>query len=603
MSRLLSLAATALLAVVAGPASAQVPTPAQPVAQPVVPAQAAPQPMAGTAADPAWQAFLATLPPSAAASATPPVVAANPAPAAFAVPAPVPAVAPLTQPLAADGPLTARAPGPVGIPSAGPGKASGVAGVAFLALLGFLAVPRTRRLLLERLGRAPAQAEDAAVDITIRGSQTVGPGQRVVALDVDGQRLLVGMSPGRMDLLHTWFDGVGPGVVPDGADLADLRMDTSAGEKRRASAVIDSILGEREKKPAKGSAALLEAWRRVEALEVDEPADLDEPRELPWFLEGASEDEVAAWEDVEAENDELEAARALERAAASRRARELALRKAAATRKARERRAAAPEPKKATGTDGWKGAARFVLLLLVGFVVAACVPDVAMAQDVAPALKLEVAGAGAGGSDALRLLATLTLMAVAPALILAMTSFTRIIVVFSLLRQAIGVQQAPPNQVLIGLALFLTWFVMGPTFDRVQEDAVTPWMAGEITEGEALGVAMVPMRSFMFRNTREKDLALFLSLDRSPRPATREEVPARVLVPAFVISELKTAFQIGFLLYIPFLVIDIVVATVLLAMGMMVLPPVVISLPFKLLLFVFVDGWNLLIGSLVGSFG
>ena len=168
--------------------------------------------------------------------------------------------------------------------------------------------------------------------------------------------------------------------------------------------------------------------------------------------------------------------------------------------------------------------------------------------------------------------------------------------------EAVGVQQAPPNQVLIGLALFLTWFVMGPTFQQVHAHALEPWQAGEITEGQAVEEAMVPMREFMFRNTREKDLALFLSLDRSPRPATRADVPARVLVPAFLISELKTAFQIGFLLYIPFLVIDIVVATVLLAMGMMVLPPVVISLPFKLLLFVFVDGWSLLVGSLVQSF-
>jgi len=143
---------------------------------------------------------------------------------------------------------------------------------------------------------------------------------------------------------------------------------------------------------------------------------------------------------------------------------------------------------------------------------------------------------------------------------------------------------------------------MGPTFERVHEHALSPWMDGEMTEGQALETAMVPMREFMFRNTREKDLGLFLRLDRSPRPESRAKVPTRVLVPSFIISELKTAFQIGFLLYVPFLVIDIVVATVLLAMGMMVLPPVVISLPFKLLLFVFVDGWNLLVGSLVNSF-
>jgi len=256
---------------------------------------------------------------------------------------------------------------------------------------------------------------------------------------------------------------------------------------------------------------------------------------------------------------------------------------------------------KPTGTEGVRKAARFVLLLMATVFLPALLGfDVVEAAE--PSLRFEVGGAQEGGSPAIKLLATLTLMAVAPALVLAMTSFTRLIVVFSLLRQAVGVQQAPPNQVLIGLALFLTWFIMGPTFNQVQEHALTPWMDGELTEGEALEEAMGPMRTFMFKNTREQDLGLFLRLDRAPRPATRADVPSRVLVPSFLISELKTAFTIGFLLYIPFLVIDIVVATVLLAMGMMVLPPVVISLPFKLLLFVFVDGWNLLVGSLVGSF-
>jgi flagellar biosynthetic protein FliP len=234
-------------------------------------------------------------------------------------------------------------------------------------------------------------------------------------------------------------------------------------------------------------------------------------------------------------------------------------------------------------------------------------PDL-MAQDGGLILDLNASDFGAaltggeGASTAVKLLVTLSLLSVAPAIVLSMTSFTRLIVVFSLLRQAVGVQQAPPNQVLVGLALFLTWFVMAPTFDQVNELAVEPYFDGRMSEGEALTAAMGPMRQFMMRNTREKDLGLMLRLSHSARPETRADVPTRALVPAFMISELKTAFQIGFLIYIPFLIIDLVVSTVLLAMGMMVLPPIVISLPFKLLLFVFVDGWNLLIGSLVTSF-
>ncbi len=219
------------------------------------------------------------------------------------------------------------------------------------------------------------------------------------------------------------------------------------------------------------------------------------------------------------------------------------------------------------------------------------------------ALKLSLGGEGAEGSaTAVKLLVVLTMLAVAPAIVLSMTSFTRMIVVFSLTRQALGIQQAPPNQILLGLALFLTWYVMAPTFEQVNEVAVQPYQEGSMNEAEAVEAAMVPMKRFMLRNTRENDLGLFMRLSKIDRPKTRADVPARVLVPAFMISELKTAFQIGFLIYIPFLIIDIVVSGVLLAMGMMVLPPVVISLPFKLLLFVFVDGWNLLVGSMVQSF-
>jgi flagellar biosynthetic protein FliP len=228
--------------------------------------------------------------------------------------------------------------------------------------------------------------------------------------------------------------------------------------------------------------------------------------------------------------------------------------------------------------------------------------DLAAGENEA-ALKLSLGGEGEGGSaTAVKLLVVLTMLAVAPAIVLSMTSFTRMIVVFSLTRQALGIQQAPPNQILLGLALFLTWYVMAPTFEQVNELAVQPYQEGSMNEGEAVEAAMVPMKRFMLRNTRENDLGLFMRLSKMDRPKTRADVPARVLVPAFMISELKTAFQIGFLIYVPFLIIDIVVSVVLLAMGMMVLPPVVISLPFKLLLFVFVDGWNLLVGSMVQSF-
>lgn len=244
------------------------------------------------------------------------------------------------------------------------------------------------------------------------------------------------------------------------------------------------------------------------------------------------------------------------------------------------------------------------VLLFAVAVAALCGPGDGWAQEAASsAVRIEIGGGTDGSSSsAVRILVGLTLVALAPAIVLSMTAFTRIVIVFSLLRQALGVQQVPPNQVLIGLALFLTWFVMAPTFDVVKAQALDPYFEGEVTETQAIEAAMTPMREFMLRNTRDKDLALFLKLDRQGPPKTRAEVPNRALVPAFLISEIKTAFQIGFLLYVPFLVIDMVVSTVLLAMGMMVLPPIVISLPFKILLFLFVDGWNLLVSSLVQSF-
>ncbi len=202
----------------------------------------------------------------------------------------------------------------------------------------------------------------------------------------------------------------------------------------------------------------------------------------------------------------------------------------------------------------------------------------------------------------LQTLLVLSALSFLPAVLLMMTSFTRIIIVLSLLRTALGLQGSPPNSVLIGLALFLTFFIMGPTFDRVYTEAYQPFERNEITFQQALGRAEVPMREFMLKQTRETDLAMFMRLSRSEPVATPEQIPFRVLVPAFVISELKTAFQIGFMIFLPFLVIDLVVSSVLMAMGMMMLSPVLISLPFKLMLFVLADGWNLLMGSLVASF-
>ncbi|MDF2873738.1 MAG: fliP: flagellar biosynthetic protein FliP [Sporomusa sp.] len=202
----------------------------------------------------------------------------------------------------------------------------------------------------------------------------------------------------------------------------------------------------------------------------------------------------------------------------------------------------------------------------------------------------------------LQILLTLTVLSLAPSILVMMTSFTRIIVVLSFLRSALGTQQMPPNQILVGLALFLTFFTMSPYFDQVNKSALQPMLDGTINQETAITEAVKPMREFMFKQTRENDLALFVNLSEMPRPNSPEDVPTSVVIPAFVISELKTAFQIGFLIYIPFIVIDMVVASTLMAMGMMMVPPVMISLPFKILLFILVDGWHLIIRSLVTSF-
>ncbi len=202
----------------------------------------------------------------------------------------------------------------------------------------------------------------------------------------------------------------------------------------------------------------------------------------------------------------------------------------------------------------------------------------------------------------LEIIALLTVLTLAPAILIMMTAFTRIVIVLAILRSAIGIPQVPPNQVLTGLALFLTFFVMAPTFEQMNEQALQPYMRNEIDAELALTRAVEPLREFMFRQTREADLALFVRMARVEQPRTREEVPTYVLIPAFVISELKTAFQMGLFLFVPFLVIDIVVATTLLSMCLLMLPPVIISLPFKILLFVLVDGWHLVAQSLVEGF-
>ena len=205
-------------------------------------------------------------------------------------------------------------------------------------------------------------------------------------------------------------------------------------------------------------------------------------------------------------------------------------------------------------------------------------------------------------SSALQILVLLTILTLAPAILIMTTSFARIIIVLSFLRQAMGTQQTPPTQILIGLALFLTMFVMGPVWKEINQGALKPYMEEELGQFEALKLAEIPIKRFMLNHTREKDLSLFVSMSEEKKPKNIEDISIQTVVPAFIISELKTAFQIGFLIYIPFLILDMVVASILLSMGMMMLPPVLISLPFKLMLFVMVDGWYLTVGSLMRSF-
>ena len=239
--------------------------------------------------------------------------------------------------------------------------------------------------------------------------------------------------------------------------------------------------------------------------------------------------------------------------------------------------------------------------LVAGLVL--CAPALALAQALPAFTSTPAAGGGQTYSLSIQTLLLLTSLTFIPAVVLMMTSFTRIIIVLSLLRHALGTQTSPPNQVLVGLALFLTFFIMAPTGERIYAEAYVPLSENQIDFAQALDRGAVPLRAFMLKQTRPGDLALFAKIAGAPKVDKAEDLPMRVLIPAFVTSELKTAFQIGFIVFIPFLIIDMVVASVLMSMGMMMMSPVIVSLPFKIMLFVLVDGWNLLVGSLVQSFG
>lgn len=240
--------------------------------------------------------------------------------------------------------------------------------------------------------------------------------------------------------------------------------------------------------------------------------------------------------------------------------------------------------------------------LLAGLLVLLVLPAAAQGGQAALPIVIGQQGGGSTYSVPIQTLLVLTGLSFLPAMLMMMTGFTRIVIVLSLLRQALGTQSAPPNQVIIGLSMFLTLFVMGPTLDKVYADAYKPYATSQITFEEAVERGEAPLRQFMLKQTRQSDLAMFARLARLDPALKTEQAPLRVLVPAFVTSELKSAFQIGFLIFIPFLVIDMVVASVLMSLGMMMLSPVLVALPFKLMLFVLADGWNLLLGSLAASF-
>ncbi len=243
-----------------------------------------------------------------------------------------------------------------------------------------------------------------------------------------------------------------------------------------------------------------------------------------------------------------------------------------------------------------------LILLLILFSL--CLPGAFAQEFTIPGIELGLTNTTDPEDVAvsLQIVFLLTILTLAPSILILMTSFTRVVIVLSFVRQGLATQQMPPNQAIIGLALFITFFIMSPVFTEVNTNAIQPYMNEEISQGEALDNALSPVREFMFKYTREADLAMFISASDTIRPETRDDVPLYVLVPAFVISEIKTAFQIGFLIFIPFLVIDMIVASVLMSMGMMMLPPMMISLPFKILLFVLVDGWHMVVRSLITGF-
>jgi flagellar biosynthetic protein FliP len=246
----------------------------------------------------------------------------------------------------------------------------------------------------------------------------------------------------------------------------------------------------------------------------------------------------------------------------------------------------------------------FIIILFSIFVFFILVDNVFGADFILPAFRFGIEKGGDPGdvSILLQIVFLLTILTLAPAILILMTSFTRLAVVFSFLRQAVGTQQTPSNQIIAGLALFLTFFIMMPIWQKINNNALQPYLHEEISQEVALKEAINPIRNFMLKQTREKDLGLFIKMAKINKPKNEDDIPTTILIPAFVISELKTAFIIGFVLFVPFLIIDMVVASVLLSMGMMMLPPIMVSLPFKLMLFVLVDGWNIIVGSLVKSF-
>ncbi|TMV52044.1 flagellar type III secretion system pore protein FliP [Paenibacillus mesophilus] len=246
----------------------------------------------------------------------------------------------------------------------------------------------------------------------------------------------------------------------------------------------------------------------------------------------------------------------------------------------------------------------FVILVALWLICLLWSPGQAYAADPIPGIELNIGnGEGnSGASNTVTLILLITVLSLAPSILVLMTSFTRIVIVLGFVRTALGTQQMPPNQVLIGLAMFLTLFVMSPTISQMNQTAIQPYLKGEITQTEALSKAALPLKKFMAAQTREKDLMLFLTYSKAEKPKGVEDTPLTALLPAFAISELKSAFQMGFMIFIPFLVIDMIVASTLMSMGMMMLPPVMISLPFKILLFVMVDGWYLVVKSLLLSF-